>query len=68
MFRSSAANGNQCAISTIREYESSAGGQAFTDLITLKFKAEQKDTGACSKLFEIYENGKPPVKKIIKWL
>lgn len=63
MFRSSAASGNQCAISTLREYDSSAGGQAFTDLIILKFKAEQRDTDSCSKLFEIYGNGKPPVKK-----
>ncbi|UAL08261.1 MAG: sel1 repeat family protein [Candidatus Methanogranum gryphiswaldense] len=63
MFRSSAVGNNPEALLLMTEYDKLGEGQAFDDLLSLKFKAKQRDVDACSKLFEIYSNGGALVKK-----
>lgn len=58
----SAASGNERAARTIREIGGSDKETADA-LIRLKLKGEQRDTDACRKLFDIYDNGKKCVKK-----
>lgn len=58
----SAASGNEQAARTLAEI-GDGGNEKIDALIMLKLKGEQRDTDACAKLFDIYDNGKKCVKK-----
>ena len=63
LFSLSASAGNNDAALLIREFDKNGDGETMDLLTALKLEGEQRDSDACSKLFDIYDNGKAPVKK-----
>ena len=62
MFALSASTGYRPAGTVRREIEANEPGVQ-RDLMALRLRGEERDTDACAKLFDLYDNGKAPVRK-----